>query len=380
MPARPPRHFEPALFAAGVALIAHVGCTNDSASTVGVTHPTMIEIAPEQFLGEVPCADKGEQPGLKRYVATLLDPNEDGAGGAGSGDDADAAAGANANDFALPSSPPTSCLAGVGFGFVVPGRRYIARIEGFDRAELASRAPGSPLVVDAEGAPVAPVWSAECDATLAVDETIVRATRCTQFAPGDADALGSLRIRKRSLLGGLPCGDGPGEVAELAIRLDVGGTSLVQTVGCDEGDVIFDGLAPRIRASAYVTAFSAGSTDALAGSTCVAWTVPEASVVAQCTPLNQEGTLRVDLPAALAVLGLSCGDVTDVRVQALGQEEVQSFPPPACRQSVDRGFAPGSASVTVDVVRREGDAEVVTTVTCNGQVAPGRVVVADCQP
>jgi hypothetical protein len=384
MPARPLRPLDPALLAVGAALLAYAGCSTDSGSATGVTHPTMIEIAPEQFRGDVPCAADGDEPGLKRYVATLLDPNE-ASGGAGSGAEAEAGGAANAaaDDFALPSSAPTSCLAGIGFGFIVPGRHYVARIQGYDRADIESRAPGSPLVVSLDGAPVEPRWSAECDATLAVDETIVRAKRCTQFTASDADALGSLRVRVPALLGDLQCGSAPGEVEQLEVSVDVGGEPLVQTIGCDEGDALFDGLAPYLPVTAYVAAYSAGSTEPIAGASCSARSLPEATVVAQCTALSQEGTLRVDLPAALELLGLDCDDVSDVRVQALGQDEAQSFPPPACRQSFDRGFVAGSASVTVTVVHADssesGAPSVVETVTCFGQVTPGRIVVADCE-
>jgi hypothetical protein len=383
---------EPALLAVSAALLASAGCSTDSGSATGVTHPTMIEIAPEQFRGDVPCAADGEQPGLKRYVATLLDPNEAsggapsadesspdaGAGGAGSADEPDLT-----NAFALPSTPPTSCLAGVGFGFIVPGRHYVARIEGYDRIDIESRVPGSALVVDPDGSPVKPVWTAECDPTLAVDETIVRAKRCSQFLPSSADARGSVRLPVAALLGPLVCGEGEGEVAELSVNLDVGGDPFVQTLGCDEGDVLFEGLEPYQPVSAFVSAFSAGSIDPFAGASCAARTLPEASVVAQCTQLSQEGTLRVDLPAALALLGLACKDVEDVQVQAVGQDQAQSFPPPACLQTFDRGFAAGSASVTVSVVHaatgEAGASALVDTVTCSGQVSPGRVVVADCE-
>jgi hypothetical protein len=375
MPARPLRRFEPALLAVGFALAAHAGCSNPAASSSGVTHPTLIEIAPEQFTGEVPCAAGGDQPGLKRYVATLIDPNESNGAGGASSDDGAAAGAANANDFALPSSAPTSCLAGVGFGFIVPGRHYFARIQGYDRDDVAARAPGSPLMVDGDGKAAAPRWTAECDATLAVEETIVRVKRCTNFTPADATGPGSVRVRLEPLLGSLRCGDEAGQVDHLTVSLDVGGAPLVRTVDCTAGEAVFEGLPPYQQAVAFVEAFSAGSASPLAGGSCAARTLPEASVVAQCAALNEEGTLRVDLPAALELLGLRCEDVSDVRVEALGVDEPTSYPPPSCRQTVDQGFAAGAASVTVTAIH-DGEA---SAVSCFGEVSPGRVVVADCE-
>ena len=75
MPARPLRRLEPAFIAVGFALAIFVGCSNDSASTAGVTHPTMIEIAPEQFRGAVPCAANGSEAGqLDVYRAFVRVP------------------------------------------------------------------------------------------------------------------------------------------------------------------------------------------------------------------------------------------------------------------------------------------------------------------
>ncbi len=383
MPARPLRRFEPALLAVGLALAVHTGCSNDSAATLGVTHPTLIEIAPEQFRGQVPCAADGDEPGLKRYVATLFDPNPiaRGSGGA-SGDERSAEdAGGAANDddatddFALPSSGPTSCLAGVGFGFIVPGRHYYAKIAGYARDDIAPRAPGSALVVDPDGAPVEPLWTAECDATLAVDQTIVRVKRCSSFRAADASAPGSVRVLVPALLGGLSCGAGPGEVERLAVSLEVDGDPFLQTVACDAGQVTFDDLPPHRQARAVVEAFSAGSVEPLAASSCAARTLPEAVVVAQCTALREEGALRVDLPAVLELLDLKCQDVTDVRLQAAGEEAAQSFPPPACGQSVEHELPAGAANLTVSVVH---DGE-VSAVSCFGQVSPGRTVLAECE-
>lgn len=374
MPARTLRRLEPAFIAVGFALALFVGCSNDSASTAGVTHPTMIEIAPEQFRGAVPCAANGSEAGLKRYVATLIDPNDDGSGGAGGAAPDEQAAGAlNADDFALPSSEPTSCLAGVGFGFIVPGRRYIARIQGFDREDLSSRAPGSSLVVDAEGNPVAPRWTAECDATIAVEETIVRAKRCTSFVAADPAAPGSMHVRFASLLGDLKCGDGPGEVATVTVTpTNAEGDS--KTAACEDGELVLD-FDSNQSVTAKIEAFSAGSVEPLAGSKCTARILPEANVVAECAALSQDGLLRIDLPGALELLGLECAEVTDVRVQALGSDDAKSFPPPSCQQTVSEGFAAGAATVTVTVVH--GDE--VSELLCSGQVPPGDFAEADCQ-
>jgi len=189
----------------GAGLIAFAGCSSTAATTVPVTHPTMIEVSPEDFLGNVPCSDGG--PGLKRYVATLIDTHqtfggiggEGGEGGADSAAGADSAGGVDAGQvpaaggapdrFQLPSSGPTPCLAAVGFGFVVTARHYHVKIDGYDTDDLAPRASGarqmvSPAPTEAEPVTplIAPRWTAHCDRAVAVDLTIVRADHCTPFS------------------------------------------------------------------------------------------------------------------------------------------------------------------------------------------------------
>src|SRR6478609_8243073 len=139
--------FRPTSFLVGAGLVAYAGCSTSSATTVAVTHQTMIEVSPDDFLGNVPCATEG--PGLKRYVATLFDLNIVGgaSGAAGSsasaGTDSTSGGSAVAAPFQLPSSTPTPCVAAVGFGYVTPGRRYEVQIDGFDTDDLRPRAVGS---------------------------------------------------------------------------------------------------------------------------------------------------------------------------------------------------------------------------------------------
>ena len=64
------------------------------------------------------------------------------------------------------------------------------------------------------------------------------------------------------------------------MSLSVGSDApVVQDVACDPAaEALFTNLAPRRRVSAYVTALSADGSDAFAGATCGAFTLPEASV------------------------------------------------------------------------------------------------------
>ena len=386
MPARQLRSLHPASFLVGLGLLAHAGCSSSSATSVAVTHPTMIEVAPESFLGDVPCS---EGPGLKRYVATLFDTNYVAQGGATGVGDSSSDGGA-APDFQLPSSLPTPCLAAVGFGLVVAGRHYDVKIDGYDRDDLAPRASGSRQLVspaanaDEEVTPLAtPRWTAHCEGAIAVDSTIVRADHCAPFSAGDA-ALGSVRIGLSQLLAGLSCGDQPGQVDHFSVSLSAGGAQAqVQTIPCTgNAAALFSGVAPRSRVSAYVSAFSADASDAFAGASCDAFTPAEGSVEAECASLSQVGTLRVDLPAALALLGLACdkGSVSSVTVELPGDLPMQSFPPPDCQQVFTHGFAPGPAVVTVVALEPSGSDSLEHSLTCGATITPGQLALAECTP
>jgi hypothetical protein len=351
----------------------------------------MIEIAPETFLGDVPCTE--QVGGLTRYVATLTDVTArlEAAGGAnGAGGSDDGAAGEA--DFALPSSAPVPCLSGVGFGFVVPGRKYEALVEGYDTDQLVPRAPGSRLMVEvdpsweqASGTPeqiaaaplLAPRWTTTCAATTAVARTVLQAS-CQQFV-ASGDGVSELRVSVRQLLGELVCGDEPGQVERLSVSLDVGEDAPREVeLACDaEAEAIFSDLPARTSASAYVSAFSAGSEQPLAGAKCEALTLPSASVTASCVRLNQLGTLRVALPEALAALDLTCSPaaLSDVLIDVPGETSTRHLPPPDCLQPFDHGFAAGTAAVSVTVLN--GDAE-LASLTCGAEILPGSLVVADC--
>jgi hypothetical protein len=370
-------------------LLVAVGCSSDPGDEVGVSHPTMIEIPPESFLGDVPCTL--EEGGLTRYVATLTDvtARNENVGGAGGGS-SDGVGGEG--DVTLASSAPVPCRAGVGFGFVVPGRQYTAVIEGYDTSVLRPRAPGSPLMVAAtpdlpaaelaKAPPVAPRWRASCPATTAVAATVVQAVGCTtlELEPNAAERDTELVLSTAALLGGLECGEEPGQVERLTIRLDAGEPEpRLLELPCDPGvDAVFSNLKSRVSASAFVSAFGVQSEQPFAGATCNALTLPGARVTAHCAKLNPLGTLRVDVSEALADVGLSCStaDVSAVVVDTPDGAAPRRLAPPDCLQPFDHGFPAGDASVTLTVMNGK---QQLASLTCGGTVVPGSVVPAICE-
>jgi hypothetical protein len=201
----------PLLLALSGLLAALVGCSDESGTVEAtVTHPTLIEVSPLDFLGGIPCVT-GDEPGLKRYVASAYDVTEGAGGAASDSEDApppvdDLASEEEAepqhddvgelprNGFKLPSSGPTSCGASVGFGLVVPGRRYRIRVDGYTTTDLTPRASGS-RYMDSAGSVVEPTYRADCPARmpgssdpnefgepfLAYPEYITDVTNCLPF-------------------------------------------------------------------------------------------------------------------------------------------------------------------------------------------------------
>lgn len=391
----------------GGGLVAFAGCSSSGSSTISVTHPTMIRVEPEDFLGAVPCDLNGS--GFKRYVATIVDYNygEGGEGGAASSVPV-ADGGANpggapvalldAQGFQAPSSLPTPCTTGVGFGFVVPGRHYEVFIDGYDTADLTPRALGSremlPLdETDAVHTSVLkPRWQTRCRRAIATDSTIVRADQCEPFPEEDAAAGGSVRVALSSLLGQLHCGSAPGEVERFEVSGALpDGTPLEQEVPCPTDSdaapaaALFTGLPGRAKLSFYVQAFSADQDPLLplAGAQCNALAQAGANVEATCAALTKVGTVELDVVAALAKLGRTCSldSVSNVIVEPTSSidDSPRSLPPPDCLQPFTRGFdvsqvVDGNAKLTLTALTSGDEA----SLDCFATVKPGRVVQAMC--
>lgn len=230
----------PALAAALVLL----ACSGGTGPRGQIQVPTRMVVQPQDFLGSVPCV---AAPGAMRsYQVTLLDVTED-------------LPGPQSEPFALPTSSVVPCEVPVGFQFVVPGHRYVARVAAFDLdpSELSQPSPGYPAVVDASGRVVAPRWTTTCHGTpealaaaqgvdlgaggagsaaqggaggaggegamdvprgaLAVTNAQVPVRGCEPLVDGGESPTG-LVVRLDSALIGLRCGTGPDEVASFSVE------------------------------------------------------------------------------------------------------------------------------------------------------------------
>jgi hypothetical protein len=384
LPQCPPRRSCSApLLAALLGLAVGSGCSSSSVAQSAVTHPTMVKLDPSTFLGGVPCSD--EAGGMRRYVATLFDITEAADGGAGGADSGPGPAEGSAGNpgFPLPSSLPTPCLAAVGFGFVVDGRRYRAEVDGYDRDDIEPRGAGTRQMVDvASRAVVPPHWRPSlCSDVVASLDHIVPIGGCTPLTPLATDPeVTQLRVSTAALLGALTCGTAEGQVETLRVSLSVSGedSPRSQDVECGE-DALFAGLPGGRSLSVYVTAIGAQSSTVFAGAKCQALSIAGATVVASCANLSELGTLRIDFASALAALDLGLGcdsSISELRVSVPGQATDQSFPPPDCLQPFDYGFKAGPASVSVRALLN-GE-ELGSPLTCSAEVDPGSLVIAKC--
>lgn len=204
--------------------LALFGCDDSSGGTELAPPPTMIVVDPEQFDGAVSCVDA--PGGMRLYVATLFDVAQD----------YDAAV------PELPSSPPTRCTTQVGFGYVEPGRKYRAEIDGYDLDDLEPLTDGNRLLRHRDtGDLVAPRWRASCGNPLpegsgsgdggdlsflegpaeAFLNASVTVMGCTPFSDSNTMPLGAaIRVDLSRALGELRCGSAQGQIAryEVSIR------------------------------------------------------------------------------------------------------------------------------------------------------------------
>jgi hypothetical protein len=334
----------------GVAL-GLAACVDSGGGDTGIVYPTLIAVAPEDFLGRnVRCTNA--PGGLRRYVATLYDVTVEGEG------------------FALPSSGPVDCLLEVKFGFasnklgpVVPGHRYVARVDGYDRTDIRPLGPpdvansGSPVMVDATtGEYVPPRWTSTCsgaperraDSAPPVDgeaadanipdsdipdgegsdsgsadadapeaspeaaaqvscaedpdpiarrDTAVTCARyltrrvaaCSPLCDRVGPGLTGLSVSIDRALDTLKCGNGPGQVATFRVERE-GGSEPAQSAECGQAVIFTEGIAPGQFTRFKVTAFEAGKTSPSWETQCGDRPTAGTVLPVSCDPLVSTGT------------------------------------------------------------------------------------------
>ena len=415
-------------------LALSVSCTSTSASTTTPTTPTLVAINPDDFLGDVPCANA---PGaMQRYVATVYDVTP------GIGNDG------GPTSFALPSSGPVSCARQIAFGggFVLAGHRYVADIQAYDRSDIKPLGSGSSIMVDAKtGAVVSPRWTTSCgraassidagtagdagadaaaeggvgdagteastdagtdaaveggvgDAgsteagseggTSTKDHPVVAAQYTTVFvrhcaplvshAPPGGTGI-SVGIDDAMLAPlSLACGSTTGQIARYRVSID-GSTSAPLEAACDQR-VTFLSLTPGSGYHFTLEAFEPGATTPTWATHCFRTALDGAIVHAACDPLTDQGAIDLDSSALLAQLGLGCGDtlvsLNAVLAAAQPQSAVQT--PPECDAPIHfSSLAAGLYGIDVTTTLTSGPGP---SANCVASVTPARTALAQCTP
>ena len=147
-----------------------VACSSSSGSS-SEPSPTLVTVAPSTFGQGVVC---GEFPGAwKTYVATLTDVTEP------------------AKPITLASSNPVPCTMPVSFAWVIPGHKYTAQIDGYDRSDLESigvPSSGNPQMVDrVTREEVEPRWTTKCGVAKTIETDAGVPTDADTEAGADAD-------------------------------------------------------------------------------------------------------------------------------------------------------------------------------------------------
>jgi len=281
-------------------------CDSDTNEPDIVTQLTLMRVAPEDFLGTLPCQDGG----VASYQARLIDVT-DGL------DDA----------FELPASHLASCNADTLFQHVEEGRRYIAKIAAFDQSGLEPQNPGSVIVVDSDGSVVTAKWSTTCFGddrldysafgdggasaggaggagsdsvelgTLAQYKTTNTIRGCVPLESGEAET--SLKFDVESLLLGLECGVGSGKISSFSVSGDAvetegaggaaggaggAGTSGHQRTECGE-ELILDGLAGGQELNFTLEAFETDAVTPTYTTHCIGKPIQGVITAATCDPI-----------------------------------------------------------------------------------------------
>jgi hypothetical protein len=350
---------------------ALLGCTEEVIPVPGIYHPTLVQVSPGEFLGTVPCRP-GATGAMQAYVATIFDV----------GLDTDPTP-----PFALPSSGPVSCKNPVSFSRVLEPRRYQARVDGYDRADLlplGSDDPrvtlGVPILVDPiTGDRVPPRWTTTCGESKPVTARLANVrtiSNCDPLVDSGTPAPTTVEVTIESALGELECGSEPGQIERFEVGL-IGGPR--RSASC--GETLTFGDVPAVGAVPFtLLAYEPGATDARWGSTCEARPAAGITVQATCSPLDDEGALDVAPEDALAALGLDCSALGELRVELLDGGEPVSAPlyvePSGCGLPVRlTGVTSGPAEARATLVAA---GVVLGSARCTGVVVPGNAITSAC--
>ncbi len=348
-------------------LLLAVGATSACAleeTVVGEPPPTEIAVDPLEFLGDLPCSE--DAGAARAYVAAATDVTA---------------------GFVLAAAPPAPCSTRVAFRYIVIGHAYSAEVDVYDRpvAELfpaGGASSGSRVMLDAEGAVVAPRWRTRCGAStsgpaVAVDDTSVVVSGCDALA-ADGGATTALVVDPSGALGGLACDDDGGEVDRVrVVPVAPDGVELpTVTVACGADPVTFrEGIEPGTLYEFRLEGLAEGEDEPRWGSSCVVIAAEGVERRASCDPLTDAAAILVD-PSALEGPGFACGVDYDAFSVALDGPVTVSLPRTPCGKAAR--LAPLPAGHYEGTLSTFEDEQIERTARCEVDVAPAETARLDC--
>jgi hypothetical protein len=397
------------------------GCFEESGGAAGISSKTLIAVAPSDFLGKVPCLNA--EGAMRVYVATAFDITE----GALEG---------SSEPIVLPSAAPTICHQTTAFGLVAPLHDYVVRIEGYDTNDIHPLDRGSPVMLDPQGRFVSPRWTSLCtgsrstsaeggadsgaaagedsgvaggedsggaaaeDSGSPVDSppascevdplsargrgvtafrTVTRhASVCTPLCDRGSPRATGMIVRISEALGGLSCGDLPGQVSSFDVTPENQGLSAQNDVACS-GEARFDhGIVAGTSYGFVVTGFEAGNGAPRWGTHCAGVALPGVVAVASCSPLSTTGILEIDVAGLLSQAGLECSGVARISAALSGASapRQETSGPPNCAPIRFSNLASGLKIADVSIEPATGGSP--RAARCEAVVVPGNSIAARC--
>lgn len=331
------------------------GCAADDDDDLTFAVPTEIAVAPDDFLGDVPCS--AFEGAVKSYVVTLHVY-----------DDAD-----DTTPFTLGSSLPTPCSAVVGFrDVIVIGKRYTATIDAYD-VPAASLSPfggtssGSRQML-LDGEPVTPRWSTACGGSpesapvATVNERVfVRPCEPLTGAAGDT----GLAVGASDVLGADPCS----LATSIDLVFETGGLPDTTGLACDAEPVVF-AAEPGAQYSIYATAEIEG---VVHGAVCSAEAVEGVTVRPSCAAPSPLGSATISLAGVGDPPVCPAGAWFDL----FAEEALLNATPLPCGGTAAVGpFQPGPATFVASVYDTMG--AVTAQASCSVAIEPGKTKGAVC--
>lgn len=258
------------------------GC-GDIGSTSGPTTPTLVAVSPNDFSGDVPCTDASGA--MRSYVATLFDLGTD--------DEPNAPIQLQSGVVRTGAGfGPMSCLQAAAFSYVIPGHRYDAEIDAYDRDDLVAVGTSRHLT-DGDGNYVPPRWTTRCGRGTSgspADGPVIAAAYLTRFVRGCAPLVTdqpetptAITVSLEDALGDLACGDAADQVNEFTVALN--GQTSARTP-CGE-EVLFSDLLPEQSYFFDIAAYEQGVDEPRWQTSCFRSTLPGTTLSAACDPLTE---------------------------------------------------------------------------------------------